>query len=272
MGAHDFEKGKHDKVEGQPPVDKAEGKGALSPEQAYKEFQKMLSDSKQDSQHGAKVENGQLELEPAKYGNQGSQKLDYSYHQDQFDDFNAKHSADKLGPSDMTQGFIPPNEWSEKQQQILEENLQPGGFVPKYVQDEMEKRQKHPHAVNELERLKVDESMKWGKGAPDIDPTIYQGDAATLMNKINDFRGGVDGIANDLMKCMMSESVLGKNGDGLKQIEKLAKEFGMDDKQILEMATKVKEALKKMGVSTNMSVLNTFIEDHGGPGERSLNF
>lgn len=241
------------------------GKKDASADELYKEFEQI-----RDS--GKLVQNDELIVDPPRYpGDAGTQAQGFIPPTDwdkQTWDIQEQTNQNQEPRHGM--GFIPPNEWSDRQNQILEDNLPTGGFIPKYVQDEIDKRTAHPHAAAELEKLNVDEHMKWGKGATHVDSTIYQGDPVQLMDKINGFREGVDGVTNDLMKCMMTESVLGKNGDGLNKIEKLAKEFGMNDKQILDMAIKVKEALKKMGVSTNMSVLNKFIEDHGGPGERSL--
>ncbi len=220
-----------DKVEGQKPTDKAENTKQPSADELYKDFQKMIKDSATDLPK-VNVQDDHLVLDPVRYEqNQGNVIRD-----------------------DISNHMVPGNT----------------GIIPPYLEDEMKTRTEHPQGVAELETLNAVEQMKWGKGASDIDPTIYQGDSVQLMDKIDGAHLDANGIKNDLMKCMMTEAVLGKDGDGMKKIEDIAKKLGYDDKEILAMATEARQELEKMGVHTNMSVLNTFIGEHGGAAERSF--
>lgn len=255
---HQAHKGAHDKAEGQKPNDKAEGLKSPSADDLYKDFQKMIQESAKDSHSQGHIKDDQLVVDPPRYpGDAGTHSQGFIPP--------AEDGMDKVNTD--TGGFIPKYVEDEIKKRRSGEH---GGFIPPYLQDEMKMRSEHPQAVQDLETLTALEQMKWGRGAPDIDLTIYQGDPAQLMDKINSSTLDTNGVKNDLMKCMMTEAVCGNSQDGMNKIADLAKQFGLSEQQILEMAKNVRDELKKMGVSTNMSVLNTYIGQHGGAQERSF--
>ncbi|MBX9877288.1 MAG: hypothetical protein K2Y22_02415 [Candidatus Obscuribacterales bacterium] len=249
---------KSDKVEGPKPIDKAEHTKQPSADELYKDFQNMLKESAaKDSHSKPHVQDDQLTVEPVKYDKHGDEP---------------KHGMGFISPSDyadMTQRMRDEYEGSEPKHGM--------GFISPSEEAEMNQRlrvenQRDALRVDALQSLNMEEQLRWGKGASEISPTIYQGDSAQLMDKVNGFESGIkDPFSNDLMKAMMTEAVLG-TADGLKKIEKIAKELGLSEKQIVDMATRTMAELKKIGVNTNMTVLNTYVGEHGGAQERKLEF
>lgn len=267
--------GRADKVEGPKPTDKTENSKQPSADELYKDFQNMLKESAKDSS-SPKIQNDQLVVDPLTYDRQSDQpKHGMGFIPDSdYTDMTQRMRDENQGEPRHGMGFISPAEESEMRQKLSDENSGKSPSVSEMFSETLRAAfadsQQSP--MDALQSLNMEEQLRWGKGASEISPTIYQGDSAQLMDKVNGFESGIkDPFSNDLMKAMMTEAVLG-TGDGLKKIEKIAKELGLSEKQIVDMAKRTKSELKKMGVNTNMTALNTFIGEHGGAQERKLEF
>lgn len=267
--------GRADKVEGPKPTDKTENSKQPSADELYKDFQNMLKESAKDSS-SPKIHNDQLVVDPVTYDRQSDQpKHGMGFIPDSdYTDMTQRMRDQIPGEPKHGMGFISPAEESEMRQRLSDENSGKSPSVSEMFSETLRAAfadsQQSP--MDALQSLNMEEQLRWGKGASEISPTIYQGDSAQLMDKVNGFESGIkDPFSNDLMKAMMTEAVLG-TADGLKKIEKIAKELGLSEKQIVDMATRTMSELKKMGVSTNMTALNSFIGEHGGAQERKLEF